>query len=176
MNIDELLTPVRAPQPNNIYLLPTAYPTSQIERFPYLANDSRINPQFQEFYDTVVDGLCGMNPHTLYTISDEVLSENEFVEMFNEIWKPDLVKLVGRTKKCRAIDIELSFDRLNDYIHNIVLSFSISGYVLEKTESKMFKNKMKMYSKYTELLFTFKDGKFKVISKFPPFQSFDFDD
>lgn len=176
MNIDELLTPVRTPQPNNIYLIPTACPRCQIERFPYLANDSGINPQFQDFYNKVVDGVCGLNPHLLYSISDQVLTEQEFVNMFNEILKPDLIKLVAIDKKRRGFDIELSFDRLNDYIHNTVLSFSLSGYVLEKTESKLFRNKMKMYSKYTELIFTYKDNQFKLISKFIPFQSFDFDE
>lgn len=176
MNIDELLTPLSVSQPQKIYLLPTSYPKGQIERFPVLASEQGMNPQFQEFYDEVVEGVCGLNSHKLYEISDKILTEDEFTEMFNEILKPDLKKMVARDKKFRGIDIELNFERLNDYIHNVVLGFSVSGYTIEKNESKMFKNKIRMFSKYTELLFTYKDKEFKLISKFIPFQSFDFDE
>lgn len=175
MNIDGLLAPLSVPQPNNIYLLPTSYPRGQIERFPVLASEQGINPQFQKFYDDVVDGICGLNSNKLYSVSDKILTEEEFTEMFNEILKPDLKKMVAKDKKWRGIDIELNFDRLNDYIHNVVLGFNICGYTIEKNESKMFRNKIKMMSKYTELLFTYKDNEFKLISKFIPFQSFDFD-
>lgn len=175
MNIDNIIAPVSYSQPN-ISMIPTADPRNQIERFPVLATQQGINQDFQIFFDKIVEGICGMNPCILYEISDKVFEESEFCEMFNKILRPELIKLAGKDKKYRSIDIELNVDRFQSPTRNTVGSFIVSGYLLTKDKNPLYKLTTKLEYKWTELFFTYKHNKFTLISKFCPFETTSEDD
>lgn len=169
IDIDKILKPYADDQPEL-----TIIPNSTLHRIPLLVSpiDGNPTPEFDEFYDTLVKSLLQRDWSKLYDISDKLVSLEEFKNMIEtkqrKVWDDYHSK---DSKHITNIDIELNLNRLHQLHRNIVCGFNIMISNLVVVNPKEFETsvntRLDMFS--TELLFTYKNGKFLIITTFKPF-------
>lgn len=171
-NIDDLLKPYEDEQPKQLSVQSTK--KSIIERMPPIVDMNGVTEEFQSFFDDVVEAVTTMDAKKLWEISDKVLTEEQFTYVFEQNWKNDLDIVIDQDPENRGIDIELNLGRFQGLHRNLIGGFYIMTYLLYPHEYQvMFGGIMNFEKRYTELLFTYKRGKFVVMSKLDTFKSVD---
>lgn len=170
-NWDDILKPYEDEQPENLSMKTTdGY---IIQRIPPLVDADGINREFQEFFNKVVNYITHGQVEDLYTITDRVMSCEEFTESWNHRIGNQIKKLLEMPINKRGIDIELNISRFKQIHRNLIGGFFIIMYKLEDEASSMLKtHSCGLIQQHTEILFTYRDG-FKLISKISPFQNSD---
>lgn len=171
MIIDDVLKPYEDSQPKHIQT--SAIVRHAIERIPMIINPStgQVTSKFQNFYETIVD-VVATSPtwSDLYSISDQVLSEEEFTNLFmsrcGKIW----TRFTNRLYAAKGIDIELNLSRFEKTHRNLIGGFYVIIYMIEDISNDIDESKVTSLKQYkTEILFTYKNDEFKVLSVFSPF-------
>lgn len=172
MNIDALLQPYADEQPKQLSMNYTSSDAIVIERIPPIVDHLGVTDEFQTFYNKIVDAVTSMNVNSLWELSDKILTEHEFSNVFKYNWQDTLSTVLEQNSRYRGIDIELNLGRFQGLHRNLLGGFYIMTYLLKSPEySTMFEGAMNLERKYTELLFTYKKGEFVILSKLDDFKS-----
>lgn len=171
-DLSNVLEPISQGIGKNVYTFPSRDWRDKIERFSPIATQEGITIEFQKFYDDVVEAVCSIDYRKLWEISDKYLNETEFADMMKNTWDATLKMLILKDKKQRGMDIEFNFNWTQLPTRNVILGFNVSGYTLERLKDvKRVKTKMKLVK--NEILFTYQNGKYVVISSFAPWEVVD---
>lgn len=166
-DIDSVLLPYANSQPNNVKMNSTI-----IERIPMIADEFGILPKFQEFYNSIVNAIMYSDYESLYEISDKVLEKEKFLIMIQDSIGNVLNDVLKLSESCRGIDIELNIGRFNAVHRNLIGGFYIIFYTLNMNKYEGIEmNQTELVQKSTELLFTYKNDEFVILSHFTPFIS-----
>lgn len=169
-NLDNILKPYEDEQPKQISVQSTK--KSIIERMPPIVNSYGVTEEFQSFFNDVVEAITEIDAKKLWEISDKVLTLEQFTHMFEYNWKDHLDMVIDQDPENRGIDIELNLGRFQGLHRNIIGGFYIMTYLLyPHTNQAMFGGIMNFEKEYTELLFTYKNKKFVIMSKLDTFKS-----
>ena len=152
-------------------LSPMTPVTDPFDTIPQLFDSTgRLSPEFAKFYTEVRYAVANQNYAALYALSDLSLSEEQFVQHISSVYDPFFKQFYHVPKASRGLDIELNLDSLKTIYRNLINSIYILTYMIESTESDMLDTTSYATAKYhTELHFTYKDGRFCIISAFLPF-------
>ena len=167
VNIDYVLKPYEDSQPTNLSMC-----NRQVERIPLLIdpNTGHPTPKFQKFYDNIVTNCSDRVWFGLYDISDKCISREDFNSLWLSNIRPLWAKYVTADSNKRGLDIELNLDRFQQSHRNLIGGFFIIFYVIDLVETELCdypRPNLKQYK--TELLFTYKDDEFKLLSILNPF-------
>lgn len=169
-NLDNILKPYEDEQPKQISV--QSDKKSIIERMPLIVNSYGVTEEFQSFFNDVVEAITEIDAKKLWEISDKVLTLEQFTYMFEYNWKDHLDMVIDQDPENRGIDIELNLGRFQGLHRNIIGGFYIMTYLLyPHTNQAMFGGIMNFEKEYTELLFTYKNKKFVIMSKLDTFKS-----
>ena len=110
----------------------------------------------------------------LYDMSDQFLDPQEFENQLNAAWGKDLLEAFKVPASGRNFSIILNYSRLQNFMFsNIVCGFMLQFYTLSNDESTYSdSSKVRMHEKSTEILFTYRSGRFQIISCFNKFDDF----
>lgn len=174
MNLDSILKPYEDDQPKQVDLSSC---NNYIERIPHIVDTStgRITDEFQSFYNELTKAVLLNDDHLLYELSDKVMKEDTFKTYYQPLKKilSDALNLYDNQK---GIDIELNIKRFENNHRNLIGGFFIMLYTLTNDDNDIFLSRSKKVNLkllQTEVLFTYKRSKFRLISYFQPFTSID---
>jgi hypothetical protein len=163
IDLDSVLLPCENSQPPRI-----SVDSEQISRFPPLVDEQGINPKFQQFFDTIVACFLEDKLESLYEISDKSVSEQHFYQLGILKWKPHLMEYAKASS--RGMDVELNMDRFQQLHRNIIGGFNVITYHINEKNNEFGDGILTEFKQCsTEILFTYKNGDFKII---PVFSSF----
>ena len=172
MDIDDLIrnnSPYPVPQAKNM-----STETQLLSRIPLLMDPQtgEMNPKFQEFYENVVKALKKRDIRKLYHCSDLTVDKETFSKLvddsgiFREIENLETFHILGRN-----LDVEVDVSKFQGPFRNIICGFIVSYYTIElKQDEDRCWSVLKQRT--TELLFTYIDHEFMLITKFMPFQNY----
>lgn len=161
------LKPYEDSQPKRVSMF-----NKSIERIPHIVNPAtgEITDEFQTFYNAIVDSVLNLTWHNLYAISDKFLPSSDFISLISAVIGPVWDKLLLTKPEGRGIDIELNLGRFESTHRNIVGGFYVNAYRLEESKNDLNEYSGTSFKQYrTELLFTYRDGSFQIITCFQPF-------
>lgn len=167
-NIDNVLKPYENDQPQHINVA-----SHMIERIPMIVDPAtgQVTEKFQDFYNKIVNAIVTSPTwFDLYKISDQVLTEEEFINMFiskcGKVWDQYFNSLFC----AKGIDIELNLSRFRFTHRNLIGGFYVIIYMIEDISNDIDESKVTNLKQYkTEILFTYKNDEFKVLSVLSPF-------
>ena len=171
MDINYVLKPYEDSQPQHIQISPNL--KNRIERIPMIVDPAtgEVTKEFQEFYDKVVDAIS-TSPmwFDLYDISDQTLDEDEFRHLFdckcNKVW----TQFENTRYAAKGLDIELNLSRFQQIHRNLIGGFYVIIYMIEDILTDIDERRVTTLKQYkTEILFTYKNDRFKVLSVLSPF-------
>ena len=171
MIIDDVLKPYEDSQPQHIQIASNL--RYAIERIPMIIDPStgQVTKKFQDFYNSIVDAIVTSPTwFGLYHISDQVLTEEEFINLFQSkcgyIW----TQFVNTLYAAKGIDIELNLSRFQKTHRNLIGGFYVIIYMIKDISNDIDESKVTSLKQYkTEILFTYKNDEFKVLSVLSPF-------
>lgn len=170
-NIDNVLKPYENDQPQHIQI--SSNVRYAIERIPMIIDPStgQVTKKFQDFYDRIVDAVVTSPTwFDLYRISDQVLTEKEFINLFESKCGKIWAQFVNTSYAAKGIDIELNLSRFRFTHRNLIGGFYVIIYMIEDISSDIDESKVTNLKQYkTEILFTYKNDEFKVLSVLSPF-------
>lgn len=172
MTIDDVLKPYENDQPKQLSVIPNNVEKSLnvIERMPRLADMNGITREFQMFYDELVHNILTHNLQGLYDMSDKAVDYEEFCEVYTSTVGKHISDVISLDKKYRGIDIELNMSRFEGIHRNTVGGFFIMMYTLIPSNYEGLNTIQSEFNQeHTEILFTYKSGKFTILSHFQPF-------
>jgi len=169
VNIDNVLKPYQDNQPD--ITIGTNSKSKLVQRMPIIVNEHGILPEFQDFYDKICSYISDNNVEGLWTISDKAIEMEKFNELYDLMIGQHITKLLDTPECARGIDIELNIDRFKELHRNMIGGFNIMTYQLSESPYEGVSSvETILDKKYTEILFTFKQGEFLIISHFKPFK------
>lgn len=146
-----------------------------LQRFPALATAEGINPDFQQFFDSIVNAITQQRYFELFQLSDNAISEQSFSALIENNWDNHWMEFYMSNPVARGLDIELNMDRFKELHRNIIGGFNIMTYHLnvkhDEFQPEGTNTQVTEFVKAsTELLFTYKYAKgFELISRIQPF-------
>ena len=172
--LDEILgheKPVGKLKPYADDQLSTSMNSELIERIPMLVNplSGEVIPEFQNFYEAVVSAVLNENISALYDISDKKLDKSQFNYFYNKRIGKEIRPFLPKQSAINNIDIELNMGRFQDGCRNILGGLYINGY---RCEMVVFNEVLGTTTQrgifvHGELLFTYKNKEFELLSFFP---------
>lgn len=175
--LESVLKPYEDNQPNNLFV--QCNNSQEIQRIPHMVDaQGDITKEFQTFYNCVVNALEYRLTHgkhnwkLLYEISDKFLDYEDFCELLDSLFGETLEKYAKNKTIHRNMDVEVNIERFKKTHRNILCGFNWSvQYMNIQKDLFDIENKIspKLISQKTELLFTYRYGKFVVISNFCSF-------
>jgi hypothetical protein len=169
--------PYNDTQPERIFIT-----NPSLQRMPPLAGLEGILPEFQKFFDSVVEGVIEFiesgKSSKLYLLSDKALSSSEFEALLQKHWKKHSEEYANTVMFCRGFDVELNMERFHQDIHrNMLGGLNVMTYTLSVDDDEFSENDKVtgLKKSNTELLFTYRPftEEFLIISKFSPFKGED---
>lgn len=171
MQIQDVLKPYEDSQPQHIQISSSL--RNRIERIPMIVDPStgQVTKKFQDFYDRIVDAIVTAPTwFDLYSISDQVLTEKEFISLFESKCGKIWTQFVNTLYAAKGIDIELNLSRFQKTHRNLIGGFYVIIYMIEDISNDIDESKVTSLKQYkTEILFTYKNDEFKILSILSPF-------
>lgn len=172
-DLDSVLKPYADDQPK-ISMIPSKAKSCNITRMPPLATvgtPGGINPQFQEFYDNIVDAFSDITHlyKKLYELSDKAVYEDEFEIMLYKTIGKGMIEFCSSPRNRCGLDIELNLGRFEQKHRNLIGGLYVITYRLVDSQFDGIDCDTQLEQKYTELLFTYKDNEFVLITNFTAF-------
>lgn len=169
MTIDDVLLPYANSQPEHIHIY-----NQEIERIPMIVNPDtgQVTDQFQQFYDKIVHALTiDKQWEQLYELTDTSLSADEFNSMLKGVGIADTWDRFWNTSdSSRGVDIELNLGRFQSQYRNLIGGFLVMIYMIASNDNDLCNYPVLELKRYTtEILFTYSNGQFKVLSTIKPF-------
>ena len=169
MNIDEIIgsySPYPKPQPKEAGWVSSP----KLSRIPFLMDmQGNFIPEFQKFFNDRVSAIFSRDEDSLYEMSDKVLPRECFHYFLETSGLLSTIQaLIGLDKNSWNIDVELDVDRLQDEFRNIVGAFKVSYYCITYRQDEL-RSYVSFQQRLTKLLFSYKNNRFYIISKFEPF-------
>lgn len=175
VDIDDVLSPYADDQPKYLEMQETDYEVStvrNIERIPRLVdNNGEINPEFQIFYNHLVKYVCEHNIDGLYEISDKSISKAQFTESYEENISKKLKKFYSAKYNNRGLDMEVNLSRFEKKHRNLIGGIYLMTYLVKDSEFEGISTAPALEQMFTEILFTYKQGGFCILSVFSPFKN-----
>ena len=157
MQIQDVLKPYEDSQPQHIQISSSL--RNRIERIPMIVDPStgQVTKKFQDFYDRIVDAIVTAPTwFDLYSIESKC----------GKIW----TQFVNTLYAAKGIDIELNLSRFQKTHRNLIGGFYVIIYMIEDISNDIDESKVTSLKQYkTEILFTYKNDEFKVLSILSPF-------
>lgn len=168
--LDKIISPYADDQPN---IRKIDDDNKLIERIPLLCDATgQIIPQFQTFYNKVVAAVYSCDWVALYELSDKSLDLDSFIQLIEKQWLTLIYNWSNKPDEQRNFDIELNMQRFQEtHFRNIIGGFNIMFYYINITDDQFSEDDNQTTSLVecsTELLFTYKNDEFKIISVFKP--------
>ena len=168
--------PYNDSQPERVFIT-----NPHLQRMPPLASIEGVLPEFQEFFDNVVESIIAFmenqDSSKLYILSDGAVRVDEFGALLKKNWGEHCIEFKDTPLYRRGFDVELNMSRFQEDIHrNLIGGFHVMTYTLAvKNDEFEEEGKVTECKKSTtELLFTYRaPGEFVLISKFSPFSGED---
>lgn len=167
-DIDRLLKPYEDDQPDNLSMSSDKF--NIIERIPRIVNGMGPTDEFQTFYNELVDAITSSNIEKLYEMSDKAIDKENFTDIYKDSIDNHIKSVIEMKSAQRGLDIELNLSRFKELHRNLVGGFLILTYTLESGKFDTNQNDFNLTYKYTEVLFSYKNGEFVVLSCFKPFK------
>jgi len=172
VNIDSVLKPYEDSQPQRVSL-----PSGKIHRFPPLADGNGINPQFSEFYNTLVSVLTDENfwdtenLYKLYEISDKAVDFEDFADLLCTNWLKHLENFLSVSESNRGMDVEINMDRFQSLHRNIVGGINVMTYHLNIRDDEFSDKQLTNFVQASaELLFVYDGNRFRLVTNFSVFR------
>lgn len=143
----------------------------QLGGMPDLVRSKLTRDQFKEFFADLVSAMTNQDWEQLHKLSDRMLDAHSFKHAVNIAWRSHFNKFNDASTK--FMDIELNMDRLNDMYKNMVLGFTVMTvhtYAVSD-DFNLGGARVALNCASTELLFTYNDDEFVIISRFKPFMN-----
>lgn len=168
-SINDVLKPYEDSQPNNLSMN-----SKLIERIPNIVdpNTGCVTEEFQTFYNNIVECITSINWSRLYEFSDKCMTESQFMHSIKSKIEPVWESFLDVPDNARGLDIELNLQRFQEKHRNIIGGFYVMIYFLKDVDNDISDEPDKCLNEYfTEILFTYKNNKFVVVSKLNAFES-----
>lgn len=168
-DIEKVISPCADSQPEHIHL-----PSYYVQRIPPLVNENGIIPEFQSFYEKVVCAIgaifskeeCGIEQ--LYELTDMSIDKTSFYKLIDTQWGwlIDAYYSVSFNHHTTGLDVQLNMQRFKDIHRSIIGGFNITTYYTNVYPDSFNAEIMipKTFLHSTELLFTYKNNKFLMLS------------
>lgn len=170
-DLDSVLRPYANDQPK-ISMECTIPDRSSITRMPLIATPEGINEKFQIFFNCVVFALSDPKQFsTLYKLTDKSISEDDFMDLFNSTIGEYLSAFYATAGNRRGLDIELNLGRFEKKHRNLIGGLYVITYRLCDSQFEGISKDTQLEQKYAELLFTYKDDDFVLISNLTAFKN-----
>jgi hypothetical protein len=166
MNLSSVLKPLADSQSERILTEPPL-----IQRIPPLVDrDGEIIPEFQEFYTTLVTCIVYARFDQLWELTDKLLTVEDFTATCERVWGDIFSQYKSTAENSRGLDIELNMTRFRDIYRNIIAGFCITTFYINVSDDEFGRGKLtKLTQASTELLFTFRNDEFQIITDIKPF-------
>lgn len=164
------VTPYADSQPDRIPIS-----NQKLTRMPPLVTPEGINPEFQKFFDEIVNAISTQKYYLLYPIMEHTMSNDDLNQAIENSWDSHWFEFYNSDVNSRGLDIELNMDRFKDLHRNLIGGFNIMTYHLNVKRDEFSPvgkdiNISELVKASTELLFTYKPDKgFRIISRIQPF-------
>lgn len=173
-DIESVISPCANSQPTNIML-----PSQWIQRIPMLVDENGITPEFQKFYESVVCVVgavfqmeeCSVT--ALYNLTDKSIKDSSYFKLIATQWATHINKMYDAKQKKVGVgfDIELNMERFQSIHRNLVGGFNIITYYTDIQMDSFTEGCEipQIVQSSTEILFTYRDSKFVLLTQLTPF-------
>lgn len=141
-----------------------------LEAIPSLVDKSGTpNKEFLAFKESVSKAVLLQDWNELWKISDRAQTPAEFYESVKTMWGNYFEEFNQFQKERKNLSVDLNVERFKATHKAILGSFWIATYALSDGGDSIQSSGLQLTKAATELYFTFKQGKFCVVSAFTPF-------
>ena len=127
------------------------------------------NKEFLAFKDSVGRAMLSQDWNELWKLSDRGQEPSEFYRSVKAVWDKYFKEFNQFKKERKNLSVELNVDRFKEKHKAILGSFWVATYVLADGGDSIKVEGLQLTKCCTELYFTYKKGKFCIVSAFTPF-------
>lgn len=149
---------------------PRPYDLDCLEVIPSLVDKiGAPNKEFLAFKDDVGKAILKQDWNELWKLSDRSQTPSEFYTHVKAMWDKYFQEFNKFKKERKNLSVELNVDRFKETHKAILGSFYIATYALVDGGDSIKSSGLQLTKCCTEVYFTYKRGRFCIVSAFTPF-------
>lgn len=143
---------------------------SCLEVIPSLIDKQGVpNRKFLEFKENVGRAILKQDWKSLWELSDKAQTLSEFCNSIDIMWSSYFQKFNSYKKERKNLAIDINLERFKAKHNQILGSFYVVTYALVESMDTIQDRGLSLTKCCTEVYFTYKNGMFRVVSAFTPF-------
>lgn len=127
------------------------------------------NKEFLTFKDSVGKAIINQDWNALWKLSDRAQTPEEFHSSVRAVWGKYFKEFNEFKKERKNLSVDLNVERFKEKHKAILGSFWVATYCLADGGDSIRVEGFQLTKCCTEVYFTYKNGKFCIVSAFKPF-------